>query len=380
MSKTLKYILTSLSTKYELKVINNIHANYIIDTVRIIEHMDSVQHIKENELIITTGIMLRDEDNLLQFCKLLIKQHAHGLIINIGPYIEQIPKQVLKLCDGKLPLITLPWEKETIDLEKSIYELLMKASESASSAAEFFEDYMKSPDKRSILLNQLEALGFSRTTKYALFMISVTEAAVITEQQMSPLQIHADSIGIECISYYNNNVGVFALANCSDMEIRLFETECKRICKRSQNTLFLTIGPRSTTINTVSVFYQQLYSRAHIAYKYNLPITKFTDIDLLGLLSSLSESVQLDNIYNQYYGRLKRFDETQHTNYCNVLENYFDCNFNKAELSQKLYIHRNTVHYQLNKIEEILNCDLKNPHDITCLYLSFLQARFFNND
>lgn len=380
MSKSLNYILSALTEEYELKVIPGTRLDDMIEHVRIIEHIDSVQHIRENELIITTGIMLRDEDSLLQFCKLLIKQHAHGLIVNIGPYIEQLPERMLKLCDGRLPLITLPWEKETIDLEKSIYALLMKASVSASSAAAFFEDYMKNPDKRNIVLNELEALGFSRTTKYTLYLLSVDEADTITEQQTAPFKKHADSISIEYISYAGNNVAVFALVNCSDMEIKLFEAECRRSCKRSQEKLFLTIGPQSVTIDAVASFYQQIYAYAHLAYKCHLPVTKFTDVDLFGLLSSLAGSDSLEKIYHQYYGRLKRYDETQHTNYCHVLESYFDCNFNKAELSQKLYIHRNTVHYQLNKIEEIIGCSLKNPHDITCLYLSFLESRFFKND
>lgn len=66
---------------------------------------------------------------------------------------------------------------------------------------------------------------------------------------------------------------------------------------------------------------------------------------------------------------LQRLDEQQNTEYMKTLKVYLDEHLNAMQSSKKLYIHRSTFLYRLDKIKAVLESDLDDPEEI--LYLSF---------
>ena len=51
---------------------------------------------------------------------------------------------------------------------------------------------------------------------------------------------------------------------------------------------------------------------------------------------------------------------------------YFECGNSTELTAQKLYIHKNTIKYRLNRIQELTGMDLKKPDDNFRFYLAFL--------
>ena len=74
--------------------------------------------------------------------------------------------------------------------------------------------------------------------------------------------------------------------------------------------------------------------------------------------------------------KLIRFD-TEHPEMelARTLEMYYNCKFNAAEAAKKLFIHRTTMFYRLNKIQEIADIDHDNPEARLHLMLSFALLR-----
>ena len=58
-----------------------------------------------------------------------------------------------------------------------------------------------------------------------------------------------------------------------------------------------------------------------------------------------------------------------------TLEMYYNCKFNAAEAAKQLFIHRTTMFYRLNKIQEIADIDHDNPESRLHLMLSFALLR-----
>ncbi|WP_095175908.1 MULTISPECIES: helix-turn-helix domain-containing protein [Blautia] len=50
---------------------------------------------------------------------------------------------------------------------------------------------------------------------------------------------------------------------------------------------------------------------------------------------------------------------------------YLKCACSRSATANRLYVHRNTVAYQLNKIQEILDIDLDDGEACLQLYLSY---------
>lgn len=59
-----------------------------------------------------------------------------------------------------------------------------------------------------------------------------------------------------------------------------------------------------------------------------------------------------------------------------TLEAFFECNMNASDAARKLYMHRNTIIYRLNKIKEVTGLDPFTFRDAVQLYLGYLSRQF----
>jgi carbohydrate diacid regulator len=57
---------------------------------------------------------------------------------------------------------------------------------------------------------------------------------------------------------------------------------------------------------------------------------------------------------------------------------FFDCNLCVSEAANKLYIHRNTLAYRLNRIKEITGLDPRNIYDAMHIYLALLFNTYYS--
>ena len=64
------------------------------------------------------------------------------------------------------------------------------------------------------------------------------------------------------------------------------------------------------------------------------------------------------NFCEKHIGHLKTYDRINGTDLMDFLRGYYKYNSNVREISEKLYLHKNTVLYKIKKIESILNCNL----------------------
>lgn len=100
--------------------------NNKIKWIHILEVTDVKQLIRGNELILTTGVILKDnEQGFLNFVKQLSELHVAGLCIELGMYIQTIPESVIILADElDFPLIVfqeiVPFVGITQDLHTAI--------------------------------------------------------------------------------------------------------------------------------------------------------------------------------------------------------------------------------------------------------------------
>lgn len=68
---------------------------------------------------------------------------------------------------------------------------------------------------------------------------------------------------------------------------------------------------------------------------------------------------------------LKSYDIQHHSEYCKTLETYLDTHLNAVQASQRLFIHRSTFLYRLDRIRELINIDFDDSRQLFYLMLSF---------
>ncbi|MCR4430922.1 MAG: helix-turn-helix domain-containing protein [Tepidanaerobacteraceae bacterium] len=96
----------------------------------------------------------------------------------------------------------------------------------------------------------------------------------------------------------------------------------------------------------------------------------YPEMELERLLSFLPGK-NLREFVGQIASKLKKLDGDALTTIRAVL----DCNLNMAEAARKLYIHRNTLMYRLDKIHEQTGLDIRNFHDAVKMEIYLLLDR-----
>ena len=107
----------------------------------------------------------------------------------------------------------------------------------------------------------------------------------------------------------------------------------------------------------------QSYQSAKLAIQNLSPgqsIIRFEDLDLEILLASVPEHAR-DSFLNKC---TKGLDEDDHL----LLETYFSCEMGLKETSEKLFLHKNTLQYRLNRIRERCGYDPRSFQDAVVLY------------
>ena len=75
---------------------------------------------------------------------------------------------------------------------------------------------------------------------------------------------------------------------------------------------------------------------------------------LAAKMLSISDKEAKQNYYDNILGKLEQYDKNNKSNYLDFLSTYLECNCNINETADKLFVHRNTVVYKINKISEYI--------------------------
>lgn len=63
--------------------------------------------------------------NMIEYTKKLKEKNCSCLIFNIGPYIKEIPQNVIEYCNNNnMPLFTAPWDVKLVNLTRSLCQIL----------------------------------------------------------------------------------------------------------------------------------------------------------------------------------------------------------------------------------------------------------------
>ncbi|HEX6777256.1 MAG TPA: helix-turn-helix domain-containing protein [Ktedonobacterales bacterium] len=89
-------------------------------------------------------------------------------------------------------------------------------------------------------------------------------------------------------------------------------------------------------------------------------ITYFGELGIYRLLFHLHGSEDARAFYDEVLGALIEYDHRTNNELVETLEAYFACNGNLSEAARRLHLHRNSLLYRLERIQEVLHADLED--------------------
>ena len=91
------------------------------------------------------------------------------------------------------------------------------------------------------------------------------------------------------------------------------------------------------------------------------------------LLYKIRKNQVMEMLYPRTLKKLMNYDQSKGTDLTGLLSIYLDCERSITKTSEKAYLHRNTVMYQINKITEIIGTDLEDSDERLVFQLALKQ-------
>lgn len=130
--------------------------------------------------------------------------------------------------------------------------------------------------------------------------------------------------------------------------------------------------------NELKEKFEYLKNNLEICLKYNLPSEIYTENSLLlEKMAVGADEKDINRVYKQYNEIFSKLDD----GLIKTIEIFFSEGLKISESADKLYIHRNTLFYRIDKIKKIVNYDISNFNEaieFKILFLLWKEARFKN--
>ena len=335
-----------------------------------VENEIAADFLSGGELVFVTGIGLEDRKSLGRLiCKLYEKKTA-GVIINIGPYIDEIPKEVIDFCNEKrYPMYVVPWKIHLAEIMRIISYSITEEEHKEMEVTAAFKNAICFPAEEELYLVPLSENDYQAGWSYCACVIKLLSEKEITHARMRSFRNTLDmiikhhSMKIELFDYESQLVMVFANLN-EDEVLEVVEAINQRIRALLLPTERITLG-----VGKVTKSIRCLYK----SFKHAKAIRKLQDTGMIpedkyyyGQLGIYRLLIGIDDqeIVEDYYSRVLKplidYDEQNQSDLKDVLKCYLDHDGSVNRTAEELFVHRNTINYKLNKVKDILNIDLSS--------------------
>ena len=378
MGFTLADALNQSQEQYHLKLLAGQEGcSNAISWVHMIEDTTIIQQLWGKELVVTTGHGFQSEEELFMLIKYLIKYNSVGLIINIGKYIFEIPSAIIDYCnEQEFPLLTIPWEVHLADLIKDFCMRCLYSEKEDRELSKLFQEILTNnqivEEARPQLMSAFDVDG-----NFQVVLISVEGSdnfnAIERRKIAFQIELCFEKIDSSYAFFWYDGYFVLIVNNLKADELKvIIDKMHKRAKKRiDDKRVYLGIGSQMKDLGQVYLSYKRAKAAILMAMQFELPIVFFVDMGVYQILFSIEDKQILIEMYHRLLQPLIDYDQKHHGELEKTLFYYLIYGESQITMAKNLYMHRNTINYRMNKIKELLNCQLDTFEEKVPYMLSY---------
>ncbi len=344
--------------------------------VHIVEKPEFSDFLEGNEIVFTTGVALSQPEELEQVVQSCNQAGAAAVVINLGRYVRQVPESLIRYCDqSALPLFTVPWHVHIEALMQKVFQMVAEEASKRSELESLFQNAVEFPDRQELYVNGLQQRGFETEWRYCVALLHLEAASGEGDLYLRALQTVRSSLsaqGRQGFVYQSRQMLVLFFANYSAEDVEEILKEFTLLLTSQFPALervFFSVGRCTKSVRCIQKSYVLAEKILTLQLRGQLPaeLHAYNKLGIYKMIIGLENQDILQEIHEEYLEPLLAYDRACGTDYVAFVENYLKYDGSIRELSEKMFIHRNTVHYRIHKIEEILDCDLQRTD--TKMYL-----------
>lgn len=136
------------------------------------------------------------------------------------------------------------------------------------------------------------------------------------------------------------------------------------------NNLKAGVSLKFSKLSKSKHYYSQAVESLKIAKRLSIASANFKEASFYILSDLITSKYDFVDFCHPAVLKLLEFDKENKTNLLSTLQYYLENMSSPNEAARKLYIHRNTLFYRINKIKELTEIQLKDASEIGPLYFS----------
>lgn len=377
MAITLEKLCEGCNVKYQMELVAGKGGiNNTVRWVHMVEDREVPDFLHGNELIFTTGIgHISGEERLTAFVRNLKERDASGVVVNIGPYISNIPAHVLEYCDqNDFPIFTLPWKIHIIDITYDFCSRIIENEKNEVSLADAFRSVIREKRYISEYHEVFKKSGFvdDRELKVAaihFYQKNTNATERVTHNNSEKLWRIFRSDSSPTALYVEQGRLIVIKQQWEAKELEASIERLEKSCMAAGIEFFVGISDGRAGLSGVSELFYQARAALLNTETEGRRLTEYKDIGIDKLICAAG-SQALQSFVSQKVGAITRYDEKNGTEFSKLLRYYIENNGSISSIAQQLGVHRNTVNYQLGRIKELFALTL-NETDRAELTLAF---------
>ena len=354
----------------------------LVTWVHMVETTEASDFLEGGEIAFTTGLGLGNRTNLLDLIRLMYEKKVAGVIVNTGPFIEEIPQDTIDFCnENNFPLFVIPWKIHLAEVMRIFCFAITKDEQRILETAAGFKNAIFFPKQEELYVVPLSQQGFRVNWKYAVCMLNlshtVTNLPVRLEQLVNSLDTYARHKYDNFAIFSHDSEILIVTGNYSEQELHTFIQDlCSRASQllASGESVSMGCGKLTKSIRCLWKSYRQAKSIQKLQEngKIDHSLIFYSDMGIYKLLMGIEDREIIQEYYDKTIRPLLDYDEKNDSDLAVVLRAYLNHNGSVKETADELYVHRNTINYKLTRISEILDMDLSQLNTRLQLSVGFM--------
>jgi hypothetical protein len=352
----------------------------LVEWVHIVEDQEVSSFLHGHELIFIAGYMCHNNEWLLNFTKELYKSDTSAFVINLGPYIKSVPKEVVDFCNEvDMPLFTIPWKIRLVDVTRDFCTRIMHNESVEASVASTLKDIIFKVGDPETQIQHMERNGYKRDCHLCFVNISLNnEDMNYSTENMEKLKLFVEQIARTSqrmfISFtYQSNL-IVVLSESDMYNVRKFVDDLVSLIRKKTEKFTVNIGVSSIMQGFLNqdINFENAVSSNEMAQKRKVRAAYYDELDIYKVLLAVKDKKILKNFYQEVFGKLEQYDMENGSDLMGFLHAYLENNGSPRLVSEEQFIHRNTVNNQIKKIEKITGYNILNLEEKVRFSIGFM--------
>lgn len=354
----------------------------LVTWVHMVETTEASDFLEGGEIAFTTGLGLGNRTNLLDLIQLMYEKKVAGVIVNTGPFIEEIPQDTIDFCnENNFPLFVIPWKIHLAEVMRIFCFAITKDEQRILETAAGFKNAIFFPKQEELYVVPLSQQGFRVNWKYAVCMMNLSHTAtdlpVRLEQLVNSLDTYARHKYDNFAIFSHDSEILIVAGNYSEHALHTFIQDLRSRASQllaSGESVSMGCGKLTKSIRCLWKSYRQAKSIQKLQEngKIDHSLIFYSDMGIYKLLMGIEDREIIQEYYDKSIRPLLDYDEKNDSDLAVVLRAYLNHNGSVKETADELYVHRNTINYKLTRISEILDMDLSQLNTRLQLSVGFM--------